>query len=95
MEQQKAIKPQALENLLASLKTSHHRLMVATNGSWYSPEDREEERLALAKSLKDADHAVQELTETTDPELRRLRDALLIEAMLAEDAVRNPNTLKR
>jgi hypothetical protein len=95
MEQQKAIKPQAYENLLASLKSDYHRLMVATNGSWYSPEDREDGRLALAKSLQHVNHAVRELEGTPDPELRRLHDALLIQATLSEDAVKNPNTLKR
>ena len=95
MEQQTAMKPQAYENLLASLKSDYHRLMVATNGSWYSPEDREEGRLALAKSLQHAHHAVQELAETQDAELRRLHDQLLIQATLSEDAVKHPGTLKR
>jgi hypothetical protein len=95
MEQQKAIKPQAYENLLTSLKSDYHRLMVATNGSWYSSEDREAGRLALAKSLENATNGVRELEGTPDAELRRLHDQLLIQATLSEDAVKHPGTLKR
>jgi hypothetical protein len=95
MEQQKAIKPQALETLLETIKSNYRQLMVVHNVSWRTPEDREEARLALAKSLKDATHAVQELEGTPDPELRRWHDQLLIETTLAEDAVKNPGTLKR
>ena len=95
MEQPKAIKPQVLEALLDTIKTDYRQLMVMHNVSWRTPEDREHARLALAKSLKDATHAVQELEGTPDPELRRWHDQLLIETPLAEDAVKHPNTLKR
>jgi hypothetical protein len=69
--------------------------MVSMNGSWNTPEDREEARQALAKSMKEANRTVQELEETQDVELRRLHDALLIQVTLSEDAVKNPSTLKR
>jgi hypothetical protein len=95
MEQQKAIKPQAYENLHEAIKADYRRLMISMNGSWNTPEDREEARQTLAKSLKNANHAVQELAETQDVELRRLHDALILQTVLAEGAVRDPRTLKR
>ena len=95
MEQQTAMKPQAYENLHEAIKADYRRLMISMNGSWNTPEDREAARQTLAKSLKHAHHAVQELAETQDAELRRLHDQLLIQATLSEDAVKHPGTLKR
>jgi hypothetical protein len=95
MEQQKAIKPQALESLHEAIKADYHQLMVLHNTSWRSQQDREEARLALAKSVKDAKHAMQSVEGTPDAELRHWHDQLLIQTMLAEGAVWDPNTLKR
>ena len=95
MEQQKAVKPAALETLLTSLKSDFRHLMASVNGSWNTPDDREQARLALAKSVREANRAVQELEGVPDAELRRLHDALLIQSTLSEDAVKNPNSLKR
>jgi hypothetical protein len=69
--------------------------MTLYDVSWRTPEDREEARLALATSLKNAKHVVQSVEGTPDAELRRWHDALVIEMTLADDAVRHPGTLKR
>jgi hypothetical protein len=95
MEQTTPVKPQTLETLLTSLKADYARLMVLHNSSWRTPEDREEARLALMKSMKTAKRAVQELEGTQDTELRHLYGQLLIESTLAEDACKHPETLKR
>ena len=95
MEQQKTVKPAALETLLTSLKSDFRHLMASVNGSWNTQEDKEQARLALAKSVREANRAVQELEGVPDAELRRLHDALLIQSTLSEDAVKNPNSLKR
>jgi hypothetical protein len=50
MEQPKAVKPQALEALVETIKADYKRLMVLHNASWRTPEDREEARLALCRS---------------------------------------------
>ena len=91
----KAIKPEALEALVEQVKSDYKHLMVSVNGSWNTQEDREEARQALAKSMKEANRTVQELEGTQDAELRRWHDALLIQSTLSEDAVKNPNSLKR
>jgi hypothetical protein len=91
----KTIKPQTLEALVETLKAGYRHLMVSMNGSWNTPEDREEARQALAKSMKEANCTVRELEETQDVELRRLHDQLVIQSMLAEGAVKDPRTLKR
>ena len=94
MEQQK-VKPQAYENLLTSLKSDYRQLMILHNAPWSTPESREEGRLTLEKSMKEANRTVRELQETPDPELRYWHDQLVIQTVLAEGAVQNPNTLKR
>jgi cysteine sulfinate desulfinase/cysteine desulfurase-like protein len=95
MEQQKAFKPQVLEALVETIKADYRNLMVVHNVSWRTPQEREEARLTLARSVRDANAAVQSTEGTTDPVLRRLHDALLIQVTLSEDAVKNPGTLKR
>ena len=91
----KPIKPEALEALVEQVKSDYKHLMVSVNGSWNTQEDREEARQALAKSMKEANRTVQELEGTQDAELRRWHDALLIQTVLSEDAVKKPNSLKR
>ena len=95
MEQQKTVKPAALEALVETIKFDFRHLMASVNGSWNTPDDREQARLALAKSVREANRAVQELEGVSDADLRRLHDALLIQSTLSEDAVKNPNSLKR
>lgn len=95
MEQQKAVRPEALEAMHEAIKADYHRLMVAYNTSWHTPQEREEARQALAKAVKNAKHAVQELEGTLDAELRHWHDQLVIQVTLSEGAVRDPNTLKR
>jgi hypothetical protein len=94
MEQQKAVKPAALEALVETLKSNYKHLMVTYNSAWRA-DDREPARLALAKSLKNAQHAIHSVEETPDPELRHWHDQLVIQTVLAEGAVKNPSTLKR
>ena len=91
----KAIKPQTLESLHEAIKADYRQLMILHNTSWCTPEDREEARQALAKSLKNAQHAIPSVEETPDPELRHWHDQLVIQTVLAEGAVKNPSTLKR
>jgi hypothetical protein len=95
MEQQKAIKPQALEAITEQLKADYKHLMTLYNVSWRTPEDREDARQVLAKSVKDAKHAIQSVEGTQDAELRHWHDQLFIQVTLAEDAVNHPGTLKR
>jgi hypothetical protein len=95
MEQQRPIKPQMLETLTEKLKADYKHLMVLHNASWRTPEDREEARLALARSTKEAKSMVQQLEGTNDPALRGLYGQLLIQMTLSEDAVKHPGTLKR
>jgi hypothetical protein len=95
MAPQKAVKPQALEPLTEQLKADYKHLIILHNVSWRSPEDREEARLALAKSVKDAKQAMQETEGTQDSELRYWRGQLIIQTTLGEDAVKHPSTLKR
>jgi hypothetical protein len=90
----KAVRPDALEAMVETLKSNYRNLMVTYNSSWRT-DDREPARQALAQSVRDAQQAIQSVEGTSDPELRRWHHALLIEATLAEDAVRNPHTLKR
>jgi hypothetical protein len=90
----KTIKPQTLEALVETLKADYEQLMVTYNSAWRA-DDREPARQALAKSLKNAQHAIQSVEETPDPELRHWHDQLVIQSVLAEGAVQNPNTLKR
>jgi hypothetical protein len=94
MEQQKAVKPAALEALVETLKADYKHLMVAWNSPWCA-DDREPARLALAKSVRDAQHAIQSVEETSDVELRHWHDQLVIQSVLAEGGVKNPHTLKR
>jgi hypothetical protein len=94
MEQQQAVKPQVLEALTEQLKADYKHLMVTYNSAWRA-DDREPARQALAKSVKNAKHAVQELEGTQDRKLRRWHDQLVIQVALGEDACKHPNTLKR
>jgi hypothetical protein len=90
----KALRPDQLQHLLTTLKADYKQLMVTQNSTWRA-DDREPARQALAQSVREAQQAIERVKGTSDPELRRWHNALLIEATLAEDAVRNPNTLKR
>jgi hypothetical protein len=73
----------------------YKHLMTLHNVSWRIPEDREEARLALAKSVKDAKQAMDSVEGTQDVELRRSLGQLFIQVTLSEDAVQHPHTLKR
>jgi hypothetical protein len=92
--EQKAIKPQALEARVETLKAEYKHLMVVHNSAW-RVDDREPARQALARSVTDAQHALQSVEGTQDSELRHWHDQLLIQATLADEAVKHPGTLKR
>jgi hypothetical protein len=95
MEQPRAVKPQVLEALVETLKADYKHLMTTWNVSWRTAKDREDARLALEKSAKDASAAIQSVEGTSDPELRRLHDSLVIQVELSTDAVKHPGSLRR
>jgi cysteine sulfinate desulfinase/cysteine desulfurase-like protein len=89
------IRKDQLEFLLNKIEHEYKHLITSHRGRWYSDDDRQAARRALAGTVSDAKQAVEGTSGATDDALLALRGRLMVQAELADGTLKDPSTLRR
>jgi hypothetical protein len=89
------IRGEQLEHVLGEIEKANKQAMIVHNRSWSSEADKTEALETLTSAVKAAKDTVARTEGTQDFHLRSLRSKVLVQAELADGALKDPRLLRR